>query len=307
MVYNCQYFIIPLTINKKKLCLYKMSKILDEFYKRKRILESLRYNEEIHRIKGFSDWLEQDEIIAKIISDINSNINIEEIMENCGHDNPPSVSTPKEIAAVGLYLMKRTRENKGLHDAAYEYGIMPNYSTNTIQDFSDEVMERYITPTIEYIEETLEKLEEEVSLSELISQKTKDIYSESFNQDYPLTSNQLYTVSQEFQKIDKEGSWQNIGNSCREILKIFCDEFINKHNIQLPDELKKSDVKNIIKIIIPEGFNKHRFNKSLLKLIESIWDHAQSITHRNSTNRKEAIRLYIWTQLALEELLSLSS
>ena len=85
----------------------------------------------------------------------------DDLMKDTNYQNPPIASTPEEVTAVGLWLMQKCNEGMDLFQLAHKHGIHPSYSTDNIQDQVDEVLRRFIEPTVEHVEEKLEEQAEE--------------------------------------------------------------------------------------------------------------------------------------------------
>jgi nucleoside 2-deoxyribosyltransferase len=128
-----------------------MEDVHDEFEYRRSFLNNINYSEAENRLLGFLKYLQSKEVTSSIINEIKSSVCVDDILKSAGDRNPPNASTPAEFAAVGLFLLEACAEGKNLVDLGYQYGIEPSYSTSSIQDHLDEIMRRYINPTIDYI------------------------------------------------------------------------------------------------------------------------------------------------------------
>ena len=132
-----------------------MEDLHEEFEYRRSFLSDINYEEAQNRLSGFLQYLQSKEITSSIMNELKSSVNVEEVLKNAGHRNPPNASTPEEFASVGLFLLEACKEGKNLIDLGYNYGIEPPYSTSSIQDHLEEIMQRYIDPAIDYIEREL--------------------------------------------------------------------------------------------------------------------------------------------------------
>lgn len=136
-----------------------MTNLLEEFNKRRSFIRNMNYGESRARLIGFLDWLEANEETAKILVQLENSERAEELLKKAGWHNPPAASSLEEIVCVGLYFLREVKtEKKDLWGISNHYGIVPPYSTNKVQDRVNEVMERYIDPTIDQIESELEKI-----------------------------------------------------------------------------------------------------------------------------------------------------
>jgi len=69
---------------------------------------------------------------------------------------------------------------------------------------------------------------------------------------------------------------------------------------------ERGDVKAITRCVVQKLYGNGRFADGLAMLISSTWDYAQTLTHRPGTTREEALRLYLWTGLVIDEIASLT-
>jgi hypothetical protein len=132
-----------------------MKDILGDFDYRSQFLQNLSFDEANVRISGFIKWLEKEEVVKSIIDDLANTVDAKAILINSGYGNPPKASTPEEIAAVGLQLMIEIGDGAETFNLSDRYGISPTYNTNASQDFFNEIMNRYINPSIDFIRREL--------------------------------------------------------------------------------------------------------------------------------------------------------
>ncbi len=85
----------------------------------------------------------------------------------------------------------------------------------------------------------------------------------------------------------------------------FCRECCEVLDVQLTDDTKRGDVKAIVRQLIPAIYSSERFAVALEQVVASVWDYAQSLTHRSGATREEALRVYLRTGLAIEEIATL--
>lgn len=135
--------------------------ILEEFRKRKALIDNVNHQEATARVAAFHTWLESQDATNDILAEIRQSANADELMKDTNHQHPPIASTPEEVAAVGLWLMHKCKEGTDLFNLAHNHGIRPPYNTNNIQERVDEVLSRFVEPTIEHIEAKLEDQSEE--------------------------------------------------------------------------------------------------------------------------------------------------
>jgi len=282
-----------------------MSNLIEEFQRRRQLLSPLNYNEAKTRLSGFLVWMESNIEIKNILDQIRNSVDLNIILNGCDYYNPPKASTLEEIAGVGIYLMEKCRDGEDLFQLAYTLGIIPPFSSSKFQDLTDEATERFIKPTINIIEDRLQTISDLNTIDTIIEKKISSYLSSTFKDEYPFTIDRLQKIAEEFARPEQDNAWFNVGNSCREVLKTFSAEIRKNTGIDIPEEIKTSDVKNILKHILKDLNQKKRFQETLIKLITSVWDHIQSIIHRNSTSKDDAIRVFIWTSLSIFEIIQI--
>ena len=163
-----------------------MNSVLNEFQNRTKFIDNLHFNNAKARLTGLYKWLittkETKNIIDKIINN--------SIIESEEQQRAPS--TQEEIVSFGLFLLKKISEGTDVWRLGYKYDIRSPYGNDDLQGATDAVIENYINPLLEYIEEQLEK---KISSFEqiLLNNETYDSYSppeikqssENFFMDYP--------------------------------------------------------------------------------------------------------------------------
>lgn len=128
-------------------------KILTDFDSRRTALIGLDYRDAPDRLKGFRDWLLSVETTRKIVEALqvkahNGNL----FREDMGSQTMIiRASTLEEIAAVGFEFIKMIAEEIiPASSLPHKYNIRPNHSSNSVQAYFDEVLRRYISPSIDY-------------------------------------------------------------------------------------------------------------------------------------------------------------
>lgn len=133
-----------------------MRTTLQEFRQRVTLTQNIKCSEAESRLKGLFVWMietnETKIIIGKITSE--NKIVISDKLKSIP-------ATPGEIASFGIYLLDKIADGAQLYQLGNRFNIKPSYSTSSIQDMADAVIDRYIYPTLEIIEEELEMLESE--------------------------------------------------------------------------------------------------------------------------------------------------
>jgi hypothetical protein len=228
-------------------------------------------------------------------------MDVEALLATASEQTPPEASTPEEIAVVGIRVIEDCADEE-LFQLSYKYGVHPPYSTSSIQADVDEFMSRFIEPALDYIREKLELSEQLETPTDYIRVKLKEVFEYPFNSQFPETANILQTISGDFNNDDPDFTWFNVANSCREALKKFTAELTSTRKVSLGADTKSGDVKSILKSYVLQHYSQGRYSETLLNLIQSLWDHVQSILHREATTKEEAMRCFIWTYLLILEL-----
>src|SRR5262245_4555175 len=109
-----------------------MGKLLDEFHRQRLFVTNMNFGESSSRISGFMDWLEANEITASVISEIEDDNKVIEILKKSDYNKPPTVSSPKEVVQIGIYFMRQVKSGKEIWGFAHKYGILPSFSTNAV-------------------------------------------------------------------------------------------------------------------------------------------------------------------------------
>ena len=135
---------------------------LNDFDYRRGLLQNVNYNEAAKRVAGFYIWLLENKSTKSIVDELSQKIKARELLDAASAQNrrPPIISTPEEIAAVGLELMKEIKENNiDTPSIARHYNFRPSFSTSSLQDYSNELFNRVLDPAIEFIRRELERIE----------------------------------------------------------------------------------------------------------------------------------------------------
>lgn len=278
-----------------------MPTILEEFENRTRMIHSLRVGDAEPRLLGLYKWMLAQPPIKHIVDSLKSSVDIEALLKTGNEHTPPAASTPEEIAVVGILVIEDCA-NEELFQLAYKYGVHPPYQTSSIQASIDEFIQRFIGPAIDYIRDKLESSEDLATPIDHIRSKLAESFQFPINSRFPDTSNILQAISAQLNTDDPTFNWFNVANSCREALKKFSSELLNDFQVSLDSNTKSGDVKAILKSFVLQHYSTGRFSETLLDLIQSVWDHTQSILHRESTTKEEALRCFIWTCLLVLEL-----
>ena len=279
--------------------------IIDEFLEHASVLHNLHSNEASARLAGVIDWMEQQPPLQNILAELRKKVDGLAILLRADSRHPPQANTPEQIAAVGLALMEACRREH-FGTMCYSRAITPNYTTSSVHAYVDAGLQRYVIPFLRYVERELRRADAAYTPARIGERKFEDvILGPAFAAQFPQTHEHLKRLSAEFLRPQETAVWQNVGNSCRQAMFEFCRECCEVLDVQLTDDTKRGDVKAIVHQLIPAIYSSQRFAVALERLVASVWDYAQSLTHRSGATREEALRVYLWTGLAIEEIATL--
>jgi predicted nucleotide-binding protein len=154
-----------------------MAITLQEFEFRVNQLGHLDFEDATPRLIGFLEWLEQDEKAGAVLARLRA-IDLNPILKDCGWQTPPKAKSPDEVAAIALYMIDRSKEQKTeLIQAGMAIGVRG--ASSSFQDWQDEINRRYLIPFFEYMAMKLsaEGFEESSqSKPRSVAMNTKDIF-----------------------------------------------------------------------------------------------------------------------------------
>jgi hypothetical protein len=81
-------------------------------------------------------------------------------------------------------------------------------------------------------------------------------------------------------------------------LKSFVAELCSAKGISVPADVQSDNFKELGKRLVKDGDSRG----TVAKLIDAIWDHSQTVTHRPLTTKDEAMRVFVWTCLSASEI-----
>ena len=139
------------------------------------MLRGLRDTEATFRLKAFAEFLNSTALVKDIVEDVPS---VDRIIKRSMRDHPPVAGSREEIVGVGLHIMKECSRRKDLADLAVELGIV---RTNVLlggQKKVDEVMERFIEPALDYVEEKLVALAGEGPAEQAARELTEGVFED---------------------------------------------------------------------------------------------------------------------------------
>lgn len=267
-----------------------------EFGKRISTLKNASADDASGRLTAILNWLESEPVTRVALAKLRTSIDGDKIFgETRDQIARPAAYTAEEIAFVGLALMEQCRDHKAdFLNLCMALGIDPgNFELMLQQGFQD-----YIHPFLEYVAGEIDAAADQTSIEGVLEMRMTDILTGELRELTPATSAALAEVAKEFSTSSKDTKWQNVGNSCRHILKEFVHELCQARNIPVPHDLQAGNFKELGKRLVQAADSRG----TVAKLIDAIWDHSQTVTHRPTTTKDEALRVFVWTCLAASEI-----
>lgn len=268
----------------------------DEFSRRIAPLETASAEDVTGRLASIFTWLEQEPTTRATLAKLRSTVDKGKLFPGTREPNErPPAFTAEEIAFVGLTLMENCKhQDADFLNLCISVGIDPgNFDLMIHQGFDD-----YISPFLQYIVEGLNALVNQASVEGILEARVTDILTGDLRELTPNASADLAEVAKEFSAPYESSSWQNVGNSCRHILKAFVSELCSAKGVAIPANVALGNFKEIAKQLVKDADSRG----TTAKLIEAIWDHTQTVTHRPLTTKDEALRVFVWTCLCASEI-----
>ena len=272
--------------------------LIDELRQQRSVLTSANMDNASGRLVAILDWLCKKPETKKIIEDLCDSIEQENVFVQ---DRRPRINanTPDEIAFVGYALMTNCRQHQ-FYKMCQIYDIRGPHRSSNATVMTRAGIQEYVDPFLDYLEDKLQALGSELTAASIIDTRISAVIDIALAAGLPKTSERLNRIASEFSRPEEQTDWHNIGNSCRHALQECIDELKSKQAFALASELKNGDVKGIVNSLA-NSFADSR--TTLPKLIGAVWDHAQTVTHRKATTKADASRLFVWTYLAISEIL----
>jgi len=214
------------------------------------------------------------------------------------HGFRPKASTQAEIAAIGLYMIDRTKDGLGLRTTASKIHVNPKHRSRMAQDYIDEAMTCYINPLLDHVEAALNDLGGGVTVESVAHLRFSLFDDPGFETAFPNTNRALNQIAQYCGQPEDHGSWFHVAASCREALGVFVRELQAQQELTPAPELKQGDTKGMLKQLAAERSDT---SDALIRLIQAVWDYVQANVHRQAATRQEALRAYLWTGLLISE------
>lgn len=276
--------------------------LAEELTRWRSTLRGVHHDDVTGRLTAIIKWLESDSITRRLISDLESRVEVAKLFEGVHYHRRPAANTPEEIAAVGLQLIRECSENNHhFGDICFSINIRGRYNTGNVQAAADAGLAEYVDPFLDYIADGLTRIAATYSPSLVAEARLAELSSPLFLRLLPETASNLDRMAAEFVRPDSEVAWQNVGNSCRQALIGFAKELREACGIEAPEDVQNGNVKALLKHVSGTLLGDGRFRDTLLALVDAGWNHTQSVTHRPATTKEEALRVFLWTGIVISE------
>jgi hypothetical protein len=274
----------------------------DEFNQRILTLRNVHFDDATGRLIALLEWLESEPVTKALLDELTAKVDVEKLFKGAGFHRRPRADTRDEIAAVGVQLIRECREHPApFFKICFALNIRGPYHSGNFQDANDAGLREYVVPFLEYIEGGLMHAAAHYSPDAIANNRVAELLSDPFSKLLPRTAANLNRLAGEFLRPEAEVAWQNVGNSCRQALIEFASEIHETSGFELPPDIEVANVKGLLKHIGGRIFGEGRFRDTLLTLVDAVWNHAQSITHRSAASKEDALRAFLWTGLVISE------
>lgn len=119
---------------------------------RAEILDNADFQEVSGRLIHLLEWMEEQQPIAAIVEELRATGGAMELLQQANPNSPPKANTREQIAAVGLALIEACRDqDTDLWRVAFGTGIHARNANNNVSYHSDEALQRYIVPFLNYV------------------------------------------------------------------------------------------------------------------------------------------------------------
>jgi hypothetical protein len=279
--------------------------LIDEFKWRLSVLNAAHFDDLSGRLTDILKWLKSQPATKRILDHLENSVDVNTLFDGAGLRAPPKSNTVEEIATIGFALIEMS-EKRPFAQLCVSYNIRPRSNSRNYGDIADEGLQRYVLPFFDYVATELERQANDFAPAAVIDTKVIALLSSRlFVRDFPETRRHFDSMSREFLRPDSEVEWQNVANSCRQTLIDFLAEIRAVIPIEDVGDTKTGDVKNLARHVIRAAHGSGKFSETLETLIRATWDHVQSVIHRRSTTKEQALRVYVLTAIAVDELAQL--
>jgi len=282
-----------------------MSQMNDEFWEHGEFLTGLPWDNDGASIADMLDWLESDLETKAMLDAFRNKVPAESLVRGMhGFRLPPRVSNPDEARIFGLFLTeqyKKTNTNL-LWVLAAQFNVSPPHLSSQPQDYTDAAMEQFIEAFLDYVEAELLKKDGNFSVEKATELFAANILGDAFRIKFTRTHEAINSISAFCGAPHSDEAWLAVRIMCREALDSYVSELRAKNLIDPAWEFKAGDTKGLFKQMTRTVDTSGTFGSTLVALVASVWDRAQSILHRQPTTKEQALRAFMWTGLTIAEI-----
>jgi hypothetical protein len=280
----------------------RSSELLDELRRQRSTLDHANALNATARLTSILEWLCKEGATKEMIERLEAEIDASKVFPQA-RSSRVVAATREEIAFVGYALMTNCRKS-GFWELCVGLNIRGAYSSSNVNEITRTGLDEYVLPFLDYIEDELASSVSCSTLTSMIDVRLGTVVEQCLVLGLPEVAQLIGDVAAEFAESEAGVRWQNVGNSCRETLRITVRELISRADLPIDADVQAANVKRLARVLVEQSAVSDS-RGTLTRLIEAVWDHAQSVTHREATTKEEAARLFIWSCLAISELVAL--
>lgn len=280
-----------------------MPEILTRLREQMSFLRQLHFTHSAKPIVETLAMLNGDVETKAILDDLRRQVDVGTLVSKGPFPSPPNVSNLTEKCAVGLHLMEQC-QGSNIPNLVNKYHIR-GASMRTIPDYAKALMDQFIYPLLEYVETRLVEKGSAITPEKATEFSRTKILTPEFGREFPATFEAIGKIAAYNATDHAADAWFTVGIQCREALNTFVGELRAKGLLGPSVDLKAGDTKGWLKRLVAGANPGDRFTDTLTELVASVWNHTQTILHRTSTTKEQALRVFMWSSLAIAEVYSL--
>lgn len=213
--------------------------------------------------------MDQDEL-EKHIEDL---ITVLDNLEVSNYSSP-GIASLEDQAAIGFnllgcccgYMNKDSLTiSRGIWDCVDRYNLI-DYQNTRIDHQVPKIRDKYLLPFWNYLIKNIEREKKNYTIESKIDYKIGSVLESNFEEKFPETFS-LIEVTNESLNND-QNTWNGVANSCRDILKKFGEELLEKHKFD--EEIKKGNARKIVRTVINSRLKKSTYNTSLITICQNL-------------------------------------
>ncbi|SRR6266496_1305114 len=276
--------------------------LINELRKWRSMLTNVTADNASPRLIAILDWLCKEVATKRIIESLVASVDQSKVFQS-NRQGRIVARTLEERAFAGYALITNCRKHS-FYRWCMQYDVRGPYRSSNINEITRAGITEYVEPFLDYVQSELVAVLSDTTSTSIIETRLSACLEEAIAAHLPTTSELMSKIASEFSRSDSDVHWQNVGNSCREALKSAIRELVEITQLTLPADVHLGNVKRIAELITSRSATSDS-RGTLSKLTGAVWDHAQTVTHRDAITKEDALRLFVWTTLAISELVDL--